>query len=108
MFARGTIHDCSPASGRVVSRHAPSTRAKIRQPVRRTIRDSADIEFVPTKNGKMTSADTRVHILAMPDSLQWDCFSFGCIPLADHFTIEFAESNDATSCCEFALVSCEM
>jgi hypothetical protein len=54
--------------------------------VRRTIRDSADIEFVPTENGEMTSADIRAHILATPSPLQWDCFSFGCIQHAGHFT----------------------
>jgi mycolipenoyl-CoA---2-(long-chain-fatty acyl)-trehalose mycolipenoyltransferase / long-chain-acyl-CoA---trehalose acyltransferase len=54
--------------------------------VRRTIRDSADIEFVPTENGEMTSADIRAHILATPGPLRWDCFSFGCIQRADHFT----------------------
>jgi hypothetical protein len=82
-------------------------RAKIRQPVRRTIGDSPEIEFVPTENGEMTAAG-RVHILATPDSLQWDCFSFGCISPADHFTIEFAKSSDAASRCESALASCEM
>jgi hypothetical protein len=66
----------------------------------------------------------RAHILATPDPLQWDCFSFECIQRADHFTFfkaaltpespqvrtwtEFARSNDAASRCEFALVSCEM
>jgi hypothetical protein len=54
--------------------------------VRRTIRDSADIEFVATENGEMTSADIRAHILATPSPLQWDCLSFGCIQRADHFT----------------------
>jgi hypothetical protein len=54
--------------------------------VRRTIRDSADIEFVPTENGEMTTADLRAHILATPNPLQWDCFSFGLIQRADHFT----------------------
>jgi hypothetical protein len=49
MFARSTIHDCSPAGGQVVSWHASSTRAKTRQPVRRTIRDFADTELVPTE-----------------------------------------------------------
>jgi hypothetical protein len=119
----------------------------------------------------MTSAHIRAHILATPGTLQWDCFSFGCIQRADHFTffmsvdqlftdgmsaavivpeiyaallesgaplpdpasrddysiaqhqhtaaltlespqvrsgIELAESNEATSRCEFALVSCDM
>jgi hypothetical protein len=93
MFARSIIHDCPPAPRRVVSWHT---------------RDSADMEFAPTENGEMTSADIRVHILATPDSLQWDRVSSRCIRRADHFTVESAESNDTTSCCEFALVSCEM
>ncbi len=38
--------------------------------VRRTIRDSADIEFVPTENGEMTSADIRAHISATPSPPQ--------------------------------------
>jgi 2'-acyl-2-O-sulfo-trehalose (hydroxy)phthioceranyltransferase len=54
--------------------------------VRHTIADPADIEFVPTNNGEMSSAELRDHILATPDSLQWDCFSFGVIQLADSFT----------------------
>src|ERR1700758_318995 len=48
MFARSIIHDCPPAPRRVVSWHT---------------RDSADMEFAPTENGEMTSADIRVHIL---------------------------------------------
>ena len=35
----------------------------------------------------MTSAELRNHILATPNPLQWDCFSFGMIQRADHFTI---------------------
>ena len=54
--------------------------------VRHTIADPADIEFVPTEHGEMTSADVRDQIVATPDSLQWDCFSFGVIQSADHFT----------------------
>jgi hypothetical protein len=53
--------------------------------VRRTIRDPDDIEFIPTRHGEMTSADLRHHILATPDPLQWDCFTFGVIQNADHF-----------------------
>jgi hypothetical protein len=68
MVALATIRDRSPAPGPVGSRHASRAHAKTRQPVRRTIRDSADIEFVPTENGEMTPADIRVHILATPDS----------------------------------------
>jgi hypothetical protein len=54
--------------------------------IRHTIADPADIEFVPTEHGEMTSADLRDHIVATPDSLQWDCFSFGVIQHEDRFT----------------------
>lgn len=54
--------------------------------VRHSIADPADIEFVPTTHGEMTSADLRQHIVATPDSLHWDCFSFGVIQRADSFT----------------------
>jgi mycolipenoyl-CoA---2-(long-chain-fatty acyl)-trehalose mycolipenoyltransferase / long-chain-acyl-CoA---trehalose acyltransferase len=55
--------------------------------VRRTIQSPADISFVPTKHGEMTPAQIRDHILATPDPLQWDCFTFGIIQRADHFTL---------------------
>jgi hypothetical protein len=54
--------------------------------VRHTICDPADIELVPTKHGEMTPAEWRDHILATPNPLQWDCFQFGVIQRADHFT----------------------
>jgi len=54
--------------------------------VRRTIEDPADIEFVPTEHGEMTPAQLRDHLLATPDPLQWDCFTFGIIQHADRFT----------------------
>jgi mycolipenoyl-CoA---2-(long-chain-fatty acyl)-trehalose mycolipenoyltransferase / long-chain-acyl-CoA---trehalose acyltransferase len=54
--------------------------------IRRTIRDPADLELVPTKHGDMTAAEWRSHILATPDPLQWDCFRFSLIQRADHFT----------------------
>ena len=54
--------------------------------VRRTIRDPADIELVAIEHGEMTPAQLRDHILATPDPLQWDCFRFGLIQHADHFT----------------------
>jgi hypothetical protein len=53
--------------------------------VRHTIADPADIELVPIEHGDMTSAELRDHISA-PHSLQWDCFLFGVIQSADHFT----------------------
>ena len=54
--------------------------------VRHTIADPADIEFVPTEHGEKAAAEVRDHILATPDSLQWDCFSFGIIQRPDSFT----------------------
>lgn len=55
--------------------------------VRHTIADPGDIEFVPTQHGEMTPAQFRHHLLATPDPVQWDCFSFGVIQHADHFTV---------------------
>ena len=54
--------------------------------VRHTMTDPADIEFVPTDHGEMTLADLRNLVLATPNPLQWDCFSFGIVQSADHFT----------------------
>jgi 2'-acyl-2-O-sulfo-trehalose (hydroxy)phthioceranyltransferase len=54
--------------------------------VRHTIADPADIEFVPTEQGEKNAAEVRDHILATPDLLHWDCFSFGIIQRADRFT----------------------
>ena len=54
--------------------------------VRRTIPNPADIKFVPTEHGEMTQAQWHEHILATPSPLQWDCFTFGIVQGADHFT----------------------
>ncbi|MEY8013688.1 condensation domain-containing protein [Mycobacterium servetii] len=54
--------------------------------VRHTIADAADIEFVPTRHGAMTSPQLREHIVATPGPLHWDCFSFGVIQRAEGFT----------------------
>ena len=54
--------------------------------VRRTIRDPADIELVPTEHGEMTPVELRDHVLATPNPLQWGCFRFGLIQATDHFT----------------------
>jgi hypothetical protein len=54
--------------------------------VRRTIRDPKDIKLVPTKHGEITSAEWREYVLGTPDPLRWDCFRFGAIQRADHFT----------------------
>jgi hypothetical protein len=54
--------------------------------VRRTILNPKDIKFVATEYGEKTSGEWREHILATPTPLQWDCFRFGLIQRADHFT----------------------
>ena len=54
--------------------------------VRRTVRDPKDIKLVPTEHGEITPAEWRDHVLATPDPLRWDCFRFGIIQRADHFT----------------------
>ncbi|WP_237571383.1 condensation domain-containing protein [Mycolicibacterium lacusdiani] len=56
------------------------------QIVRHTVANPRDINFVPTKHGEMTASQWREHVLSTPDPLQWDCFSFGIIQRADHFT----------------------
>ncbi|MET0703846.1 MAG: condensation domain-containing protein [Mycobacterium sp.] len=54
--------------------------------VRRTVNNPADIKFVATKHGAMGSSQWREHVLATPSPLEWDCFRFGVIQRADHFT----------------------
>jgi hypothetical protein len=54
--------------------------------VRRTIRRPGDIKFVPTEHGEMMATEWRDHVLATPKPLQWDCFRFGVIQRANHFT----------------------
>ncbi|OBH48795.1 acyltransferase [Mycobacterium mantenii] len=54
--------------------------------VRHTIVDPADIEFVLTEHGELGSAALCDHIVAIPDSLHWDCFGFGIIQRAEGFT----------------------
>jgi hypothetical protein len=54
--------------------------------VRHAVVNPADIQFVATKNGEMNAAQWRKHILETPSPLQWDCFRFGVIQRADHFT----------------------
>ncbi len=55
---------------------------------RRTVGDPDRIEFVPTAFGFMDEEDIRTHVVATtPGTLEWDCFSFGVIQKADHFTV---------------------
>lgn len=64
--------------------------------VRRTFGDPADIEFLPADQGEMTSAELRAHILATPNPMHWDCFSFGLIQYADHFTFYMSADHLVT------------
>ncbi|MFG1929258.1 condensation domain-containing protein [Mycobacterium sp. NPDC048908] len=55
--------------------------------VRRTIDDPSQIEFLPVSFGEMDPERIRSHALSTtPETLQWDCFSFGVVQSADHFT----------------------
>jgi hypothetical protein len=55
--------------------------------VRHTIDDPADIEFVPIQHAAMTPSEWHDFVLSTPDPVQWDCFRFGIIQRADHFTV---------------------
>lgn len=54
--------------------------------VRRTLRSPKDIKMVATDLGEKSATEWREHILSTPGPLQWDCFRFGIIQRADHFT----------------------
>lgn len=54
--------------------------------VRHTLSDPADIEFVPIDHGMMTVAEIRAHLVAIPNPLEWGCWTFGIVQSEDHFT----------------------
>ncbi|OBH40802.1 acyltransferase [Mycobacterium mantenii] len=54
--------------------------------VRHTIEDPADIEFLPIRHSEMSTSEWQEFVLSTPDPVQWDCFRFGVIQRADHFT----------------------
>ena len=55
---------------------------------RRTIADPELIEFVPAALGFMEQDEIRAHVQSStPGTLEWDCFTFGVIQKADHFTV---------------------
>jgi hypothetical protein len=54
--------------------------------VRHAIANPSDIQFVATKHGVATAAQWRERILQTPGPVEWDCFRFGVIQRADHFT----------------------
>ena len=55
--------------------------------VRHTINNPSDIEFIPIRHDQMTPGEWHQFVLSTPDPVQWDCFRFGIIQRADHFTI---------------------
>jgi hypothetical protein len=57
-----------------------------REFVRHTISDPADIEFIPINHGRMTAEEIHAHVVAIPNPLEWGCFTFGIIQSEDHFT----------------------
>jgi hypothetical protein len=55
---------------------------------RRTLDDPERIEFVPSVLGFLEDDEIRDHVLsATPGTLEWDCFIFGVVQKADHFTV---------------------
>jgi mycolipenoyl-CoA---2-(long-chain-fatty acyl)-trehalose mycolipenoyltransferase / long-chain-acyl-CoA---trehalose acyltransferase len=53
---------------------------------RRALDDPADIEFVPVDQGHMTADEIRAHAVAIPNPLEWGCFTFGIVQNENHFT----------------------
>ncbi len=76
--------------------------------VRRTVPNPRDLRFVPTDHGDMTAAQWRSHILATPDPLRWDCFSFGIIQRKDHFTFYISVDHVHTDALFMCLVLVEI
>ena len=55
---------------------------------RRTVDDADRLEFVPTALGFLDQDAIRTLVqTATPGTLEWDCFTFGVIQKADHFTV---------------------
>ncbi|AQA05616.1 acyltransferase [Mycobacterium sp. MS1601] len=76
--------------------------------VRHTVTNPKDIKLVPTDHGEMTPADWREHVLATPDPLTWDCFHFGIIQRADHFTFYISVDHVHTDAMFMGLVLVEI
>ncbi len=53
---------------------------------RHTLADPVDIQLVPVEHGEMSAAEWQAHILATPDPMHWDCFTFRIIQRPDRFT----------------------
>jgi hypothetical protein len=67
--------------------------------IRHTITDPADIEFEPVHQGHMTVDEIREHTTAIPNPLEWGCFTFGIVQREGQFTFFVAMDHvhgDAT------------
>ena len=76
--------------------------------VRHTVKNPRDIAFVPVQQGEMSAMQWREHVLATPDPLQWDCFAFGIIQRADHFTFYISIDHVHTDSMFMGLVLVEI
>lgn len=76
--------------------------------VRHTVSDPRDIAFVPTRHGEVSATQWREHVLATPNPLTWDCFSFGIIQRADHFTFYISIDHVHTDATFMGLVLVEI
>jgi len=54
--------------------------------IRHSISDPADIEFARINHGNMTVDEIHAHVVAIPNPLEWGCFTFGIIQSESHFT----------------------
>ena len=54
--------------------------------VRRTLENPNDIKFTAVKHGQLADEEFHDLLLATPNPLEWDCFSFGLVQHEDHFT----------------------
>jgi hypothetical protein len=54
--------------------------------IRHTASDAADIEFTPVDRGELTVDEILDHVVAIPNPLEWGCFTFGIIQSDGHFT----------------------
>ncbi|APT11375.1 condensation domain-containing protein [Mycobacterium avium] len=54
--------------------------------VRHTVGNPADIEFAPIHHGEMTAEEIRAHVVAIPNPLEWGCFTFGVVQNEEYFT----------------------
>lgn len=76
--------------------------------LRHTVKNPRDIAFVPVQQGEMSATQWRDHVLATPDPLTWDCFAFGIIQRADHFTFYISIDHVHTDAMFMGLVLVEI